>query len=102
MRTLRTWFPAASHRLRLTNEVLDDILAPGLEDTSAEPAGKPLHAGEANPVDLGGIAVENANPGVLAALHHDLIAMIAMIAMIVDRHTPAQIYLNVSRKECPG
>ena len=43
---------------RLADEPLDDLFAPRAERAAPEAAGESLHPGEADAVDLGGLAVE--------------------------------------------
>ena len=50
---------------RFVHELLDDLFAPRTERPAPEAAGEALDAGEADPEDLGGVAVEHDDAGVL-------------------------------------
>ena len=49
---------------RLTHEALDDVFTPRPERPPPKAAGKPLHAGKADPEDLGAVAVEKRDAGI--------------------------------------
>ena len=46
------------------DEPLDDVFTPRSEGTTPEPAGEPLHAGEADAVDFRRVAIERDDAGV--------------------------------------
>ena len=69
---------------RLVHELLDDRLAPRTERAPAEAAAEPLHAGDADALQLAGVAVEHDQPGVDEDLA-DLVGF-ARLEVVIAEH----------------
>ena len=69
---------------RFVHELLDDVLAPRPERAPAEAAGETLDSGEADAMNLGGVAVEDDHPGVGQDLG-DLV-LLAGLEVVIAEH----------------